>query len=90
MSNQCEHGQLARVCARCEDRSEIEGLLKDLSSYGVIVKEQDAEIERLRADAERYRQLRDVSTITWRSFQEQWRMTADKCDAAVDALKEQQ
>ena len=26
MSNQCEHGQLARVCERCEDKAEIERL----------------------------------------------------------------
>jgi len=44
----------------------------------------EAEIERLRKDAERYRWLRDVSTETWMSFQLQWRMPAINCDAVID------
>jgi hypothetical protein len=36
-------------------------------------------------DAARYRLLRDVSTATWSSFQEQWRMPREKCDEVVDA-----
>lgn len=46
---------------------------------------QRAEVETLRRNAERYQWLRDVSTTTWRSFQEQWRMPAAQCDAAIDA-----
>lgn len=43
------------------------------------------QLEEAVRDARRYRNLRDVSTFTWRSFQEQWRMPADKCDSTVDA-----
>lgn len=47
--------------------------------------EQARELSDDARDAARYRQLRDVSTTTWRSFQEAWRMPAAQCDAAVDA-----
>ena len=36
-------------------------------------------------NAERYCWLRDTSTSTWPSFQDQWRMTADQCDATIDS-----
>lgn len=36
-------------------------------------------------DARRYRWLRDEGSLTWIPFQNQWRMRADGCDAAIDA-----
>jgi len=48
MSNQCEHGQLARVCERCEDKAEIERLrASERSAWNAAVM-RDEEIERLR------------------------------------------
>ncbi|MBV8060536.1 MAG: hypothetical protein JO253_03300 [Alphaproteobacteria bacterium] len=39
----------------------------------------------LEANAKRYRWLRDTGSATWRTFQSQWQMSADQCDAAIDA-----
>jgi len=52
--------------------------------------ERNAEIERLRADAERYRWLRDVGDETWTPFSKRTGYSADEADAAIDAaIKEQ-
>jgi len=63
MTNQCEHGQLARVCALCEKDAEIArlrerisvletaclGLTEDLRDIYVEVKQKDARIAELEA-----------------------------------------
>ena len=54
---------------------------------GKQLKKAEAERDALRADAERYRWLRDAGNHTWRTFQNQWGMTADQCDAAIDAAR---
>lgn len=66
MSNQCEHGQLARVCEICELRAELTALRERaklaLGAYeanvNAALKLKD-ERDALREDAERYRWLRD-------------------------------
>lgn len=45
---------------------------------------QEAEIDALRKDAERYRWLRDKGSNTWVPFTGQWKMDAEHCDAAID------
>jgi len=56
MSNQCEHGQLARVCERCEDKAEIERLRLTLTMvrpyvYGLDnIKSIDAALSRAQAE----------------------------------------
>lgn len=38
----------------------------------------------LRKDAERYRWLRDVGSVTWIPFRSAWQMSASQCDDAID------
>ena len=47
----------------------------------------DADMQSQAADAARYRWLRDCKHPTWRSFQAQWQMSAEQCDAAIDAAR---
>ena len=51
--------------------------------------ELEAEVEALRADAERYRWLRDTSTLTWNSLRNKWLMTAEQVDQRIDDEREQ-
>ncbi len=44
-----------------------------------------AKVAAMEDDAKRYLWLRDVSDATYRSLQDQWRMTAIQCDATIDA-----
>lgn len=50
-----------------------------------IGREAAAEIERLRAEAKRYRWLRDVGDATWRPFSLREGYGADMADQAIDA-----
>ena len=75
MTNQCQHGALARVCAMCEAAEELTRLR--------------AEVEALKADAERYRWLRDGASahlvdLLWHTYAPEERDT--EIDAARAAL----
>lgn len=59
MSNQCEHGQLARVCELCEKDAEIAQLRQYLDTAQRRASDLGDEVAGLREDAERYRWLRD-------------------------------
>jgi len=63
MSNQCEHGQLARVCERCEDKAEIERLRAERDELDGTVRLLSraqtkllSEVKKLRAEIERLRE----------------------------------
>lgn len=80
MTNQCQHGQLARVCLTCEHEATIAALTADLEAEKLFSKqamqaaqelaaERDRlreELERALVDAERYRWLRDKArSVDW-------------------------
>lgn len=65
MTNQCEHGQLARVCRVCELETELAEITELERTQAEIHRnlieshaKLKAEVEALRADAKRYRWLR--------------------------------
>ena len=59
MSNQCQHGQLARVCELCEKDAEIATLRQYLDAAQRRGEELRAQVAALEVDAGRYRWLRE-------------------------------
>ncbi len=57
MSNQCQHGQLARVCELCEKNAEIRQLRQYLDAAQRRGEELRAQVAGLEVDAERLKML---------------------------------
>ena len=77
---------LSRISYLCEPPNEME-----FSSYDLYYNEDAvvAQVEQLRADAERYRWLRDSERIRCLDDSHYYyrKYSADRCDAAIDAAK---
>jgi hypothetical protein len=72
MSNECEHGQLARSCNICEYEEEIAELT--------------AKLEKAEADAARYRFLRDEDNWGEDSGDDSWEMLGESHGEMFDGI----
>ena len=92
MTNQCEHGQLARVCELCEKNAEMHQLRQYLDAAQRRGEDLRAQVAALEVDAGRYRWLRDKArSVDWTENINGWSWTQHcrigglSMDAAIDA-----
>ena len=75
-----------RLAETLETRHAANPLLYDTDwPAAALLRSQHAEIERLRADAARYRRLRDVGSAAWRANTGRIDYSADDADRQIDA-----
>ena len=81
----CQGLEMARSAADCARRDDLRGMYPSACVVlDMYIARLHAINEALRKDAERYRWLRDVGSLTWIPFRSQWRMDAVLCDATID------